>query len=225
MNKKILHVQNINGDNMLTRIMFRSVFFYFVIIIAYKIMGKRELGELSLIDFVVSTVLSQMIAISIENYKDHLSYTLVPLLIIVSLQVLLSKITLKNKKIRDFIDGKESLIINKGVLNIKEMIKQRYSLDDLLTQLRDKEIRTIEEVDYAILETGGKLSVFKKDDKDKKVFPLPLIIDGKIEKDNLNYINKNENWLLSILEEKRVSKEEVFYSFLKNNDVFIIKKN
>ena len=190
---------------MLFRIMFRTVFFYFIIIFAYKLMGKRELGELSLIDFVISTVLSQMIAISIENYKDPLIYTLVPLIILVLLQILLAIITLKNKKIRNFIDGKESLIINKGVLNIKEMIKQRYSLDDLLTQLRDKDIRSIDEVEYAILETGGKLSVFKKDDNNKKIFPLPLIVDGSIELDNLNYINKDEEWLNKILEEKKIT--------------------
>lgn len=210
---------------MIFRIMFRSVFFYFTIIFAYKLMGKRELGELSLIDFVISTVLSQMIAISIENYKDPLIYTLVPLLILVFLQVILAFVSLKNKKFRDFMDGKESVIINKGILNIKEMIKQRYSLDDLLTQLRDKGIRSIDEIDYAILETGGRLSVFKNDDKDKKVFPLPLIIDGDIETDNLNYINKDETWLIDILKEKKVELNNVFYSFLKGNDVFIIKKN
>ncbi len=212
-------------NNMLLRIIFRTIFFYFVIIFAYKLMGKRELGELSLIDFVISTVLSQMIAISIENYKDPLLYTLVPLLLLVLLQILLAIITLKNKKIRTFIDGKESLIINKGILNIKEMIKQRYSLDDLLTQLRDKDIRSIDEVDYAILETGGKLSVFKKSDKDKKVFPLPLIVDGEIEYDNLYYINKEEGWLKNILNEKKTKLEDVFYSFLKDDDIFIIKKD
>ena len=209
---------------MLLRIMFRTVFFYFIIIISYKIMGKRELGELSLIDFVISTIMSQMIAISIENYKDPIIYTLIPLVILVFLQVSLSIVTLRNKKIRDVIDGKESLIINKGVLNINEMIKQRYSLDDLLSQLRDKNIRTVEEVDYAILETGGKLSVFKKNDKDNYIFPLPLIIDGNIEIDNLKYINKNKEWLISILNEKKIDLKKVFYSFIKSNEVFIIKK-
>ena len=196
-----------------------------MIIFAYKIMGKRELGELSLVDFVISTILSQMIAISIENYKEPLLYTLSPLIVLVLLQVLLAKISLKSKRIRNFLDGKESLIINKGILNIKEMVKQRYSLDDLLTQLRDKSVRSIDEVDYAILETGGKLSVFKKDDKDKNLFPLPLILDGNIEYNNLNYINKDEYWLMDILKEKNTKLENVFYSFLKGNDVFIIKKN
>lgn len=209
---------------MLLRIMFRSVFFYFLIVLSYKLMGKRELGELGIIDFVISTVLSQMIAISIENYKDPLLYTVVPLIILVFLQVILSIISLHNKKFRDFMDGRESVIINKGILNIKEMIKQRYTLDDLLTQLRDKEIRSIEEVDYAILETGGKLSVFKKD-QNKNVFPLPLILDGDIEKETLKIINKDEKWLYKILDEKKTKLEDVFYSFLKGNDLFIIKKN
>lgn len=210
---------------MIYRIMFRSVFFYFIIVVAYKLMGKRELGELSIVDFVVSTILSQMIAISIENYKDPILYTLVPLIIIVILQITLSYITLKNKKIRNFMDGKESIIINNGVLDIKEMIKQRYSLDDLLSQLRDKNIRSIEEVDYAILENSGKLSIFKKNDKSIDTFPLPLILDGNIEYDNLKIIKKDKNWLLDILKEKNTKLENVFYSFLKSNEVFIIKKN
>ena len=105
------------------------------------------------------------------------------------------------------------------------MIKQRYSLDDLLSQLRDKQIRTIEEVDYAILETGGKLSVFVKDDKDKKVFPLPLIVDGSIEEDNLKMINKDKKWMIDELFKKKVNLDNVFYAFYKDKDVFVIKKN
>ena len=210
---------------MLTKILFRAVFFYVMIVFAYKFMGKRELGELSLVDFVISTVLSQIIAISIENYKEPLLFTLAPLIVLVLLQVFLAYLSLKNKKIRTFLDGTESLIINKGKLNKNEMKKQRYSLDDLLSQLRDKDIRTIDEVDYAVLETGGKLSVFKKDDKERTVFPLPLILDGEIEYKNLEYINKDEYWLLDILKEKKTDLEDVFYSFLRGRDVFIIKKN
>ena len=196
-----------------------------MIVFSYKFMGKRELGELGLVDFVVSTVLSQIIAISIENYKEPLLFTLAPLILLVLLQVFLAYLSLKNKKIRTFLDGKESLLINKGKINKQEMKKQRYSLDDLLTQLRDKDIRSIDEVDYAILETGGKLSVFKKDDKERTVFPLPLIVDGEIEYKNLGYIRKDDLWLLDILKEKNTKLEDVFYSFLKGNDVFIIKKN
>ena len=81
---------------------------------------------------------------------------------LVLLQIILAKISLKNNKIRNLFDGKPSIIINRGKVNFKEMVKQRYNLDDLLTQLREKQIRSIEEVDYAILETSGRLSVFIK---------------------------------------------------------------
>ena len=137
---------------MLLRIMFRTTFFYFFIIFAYKLMGKREVGELDIIDFVMSMLLSQIIAISIENYKEPFLYAFVPIGLLILLQIILSFISLKSFNFRKFFNGKESVVINKGILNIKEMIKQRYTLNDLLLQLRDSNIRTIEEVDYAILE-------------------------------------------------------------------------
>ena len=210
---------------MIFRIMFRTTFFYFFIMFSYKLMGKREIGELDIIDFVMSMLLSQIIAISIENYKEPFLYAFIPIVLLIFLQVILSLISLKSFKFRKLFNGKESVIINKGILNIKEMIKQRYTLNDLLLQLRDNDIRTIEEVDYAILENNGKLSVFKKDDKDKDVFPLPLIVDGYIEESNLKYINKDKNWLLNILFEKRYNLKEIFYAFYKNKNVFFIKKN
>ena len=211
--------------NLIFRIMFRTTFFYFFILICYKIMGKKEIGELDIIDFVVSLLLSQIIAISIENYKEPFLYAFIPIVILVVLQMLLSFISLKNFKIRKKLDGKESVIINKGILNIKEMIKQRYTLNDLLLQLRDQSIRTIEEVDYAVLENNGKLSVFKKDDKDNNIFPLPLIVDGNIEENNLLLINKSKRWLDNVLIEKKMNLKDVFYAFYKNKNVYFIKKN
>lgn len=210
---------------MLLRIMFRTTFFYFFIIFAYKLMGKREVGELDIIDFVMSMLLSQIIAISIENYKEPFLYAFVPIGLLILLQIILSFISLKSFNFRKFFNGKESVVINKGILNIKEMIKQRYTLNDLLLQLRDSNIRTIEEVDYAILENNGKLSVFKKDDKDKDTFPLPLIVDGHIEDSNLKLINRDRAWLLDILVQKKYDLDDIFYAFYKSKNVFFIKRN
>ena len=210
---------------MLFRIMFRTTFFYFFIIFAYKLMGKREVGELDIIDFVMSMLLSQIIAISIENYKEPFLYAFVPIGLLILLQIILSFISLKSFKFRKLFNGKESVVINKGILNIKEMIKQRYTLNDLLLQLRDSNIRTIEEVDYAILENNGKLSVFKKDDKDKDTFPLPLIVDGHIEDSNLKLINRDRAWLLDILIQKKYDLDDIFYAFYKSKNVFFIKRN
>lgn len=210
---------------MLAKILFRTVLFYILLIFAYKIMGKRELGELGIFDFAISILISQLIAISIENYKDPILFTLLPLVTLILLQVIISIVSLKNKKFRDFVDGTESVIISKGKIIYREMEKQRYSLSDLLLQLRDKQIRSLEEVDYAILENSGKLSIFTKDDKDKNVFPLPLIVDGKIEERNLKYINKDTVWLNSVLKNKKIDLLNVFYSFYKSGEVYIIKKD
>lgn len=225
MNKILFLNHNINGDYMLFRIMFRTTFFYFFIIFAYKLMGKREVGELDIIDFVMSMLLSQIIAISIENYKEPFLYAFVPIGLLIMLQIILSFVSLKSFKFRKLFNGKESVLINRGILNIKEMIKQRYTLNDLLLQLRDNNIRSIEEVDYAILENNGKLSVFKKDDKDNTIFPLPLVVDGHIEDSNLILINKDRNWLLNILNNKKYNLKDIFYAFYKGNNVFFVKRN
>ena len=210
---------------MLLRVFYRTIFFYFLVVIAYKIMGKREVGELSVFDFIVSMLISQLIAISIENYKDSILFVIVPLITLVFFQVVIAKISLKSNKFRNLVDGKQSVIISKGKLNFNEMIKQKYNLNDLLLQLREKQIRSIEEVDYAILENNGKLSIFIKQDKDKKVFPLPIILDGIIQKENLIYINKDEKWVNDVLNKKKIKLSDVFYSFYKNDEIYIIKKD
>lgn len=208
---------------MLLRIIFRTFFFYFVVALAYRVMGKRELGELSIFDFVISILISQIIAIGIENYKSPLLYVFIPIVILVILQILLAYLALKSQKLRNTFDGSESVIINNGKLNFKEMIKQRYNLNDLLVQLREKSIKTIEEVDYAILETNGKLSIFSKKEKNS-IFPLPIILDGKIETNNLKIINKNISWINKVLKNKNVSLNDIFYAFYDKNELYILKK-
>ena len=166
-------------------------------------------------------LISQLIAISIENYKDPIYFVLVPACILVLFQIIFAKLSLKSNKFRDILDGKESVIISNGKLNFSEMTKQKYNLNDLLLQLRDKGVRAIEEVEYAILETNGKLSVFKKNDENNNIFPLPLILDGVIEEKNLKYINKNRKWLKSIIKTKNIDINNVFYAFYRDGEIYI----
>ena len=208
---------------MIWTIIFRTVLFYFLVVIAYKIMGKREVGELGVFDFIISMLISQLIAICIENYKDPIWFVIVPTLILVLFQIVFSFLSLKSNKFRDILDGKESVIISNGKLNFSEMKKQKYNLNDLLLQLRDKGIRTIEEVDYAILETNGKLSVFQKQDDNNNVFPLPLVLDGIIEENNLKFINKTRKWLNNELNKKKINLDNIFYAFYKDDDIYVIK--
>ena len=203
--------------------LFRCLVFYVVIAISYRIMGKREIGEFSIMDFIVSIFLAQLASISIENLEDNIFISMGPILFLVLIQLVLAKISYKNSKIRNILDGDVSVIINRGKINFEEMLKQRYNLDDLLSQLRDKEIKSIEEVDYAILETSGKLSVFKKSDDKNSVYPLPVIIDGVVQEDVLMQIKKDKDWLDKMIRKEGYELEDIFYGFYRKNNLYLIK--
>ena len=159
-------------------VVFKTLFIYVLVAMIFRVMGKREVGQLGTFDLVVFILIAELVALALEH-KDGFLINLVPVIILVLLQIIIAKVSLKSVKFRNFVDGKPVIIIKKGIVNFKNMVEQRYTLDDLLLQLREKDVRSLDEVDYAILETNGKLSVFKKDDKDKKTYPLPIILDGK----------------------------------------------
>ena len=201
---------------------FRTFLFYFLIVFVYRVMGKREVGQLGIIDLIVSVLIAELVAISLEDTTKSVWLVIVPILLLVICQIGMSFLSLKRKSIRNIFDGKPSVIINHGKINIKEMLKQRYNLDDLLTQLREQSIKSINEVEYAILETSGKLSIFKKETSKKEAYPLPIIIEGKIEYDTLKLLDKDISWLKEHL---NVDLKDIFYGFYKNNSIYIIKNS
>lgn len=203
-------------------VVLRTIFFYFLILLCYRIMGKREIGQLQISDLTISILIAELVAISIENHNDKMALTILPIIVLVFFEVLSSYIGLKCNSVRALMDGKPSLIINKGKLNIKEMIKQRYTLDDLLLQLRQNNISNIKDVNYAILENNGKLSIFKKNDKIDS--PLPIIIDGVINIDVLVNINKSESWLKECLDNQNMRLKDVLYAFYNKKVLYVIKK-
>lgn len=205
-------------------IFFRTVFFYFFIILIYRIMGKREVGQLGIIDLIVSILMAELAMISIEGYDKSILYSILPIMTLTVLQTILAYFSIKKPKFRNFLDGNPSIIIKEGHINYKEMLKQRYSLDDLLVQIRDKGFKSLEEVEYAILENNGCLSVFGYANKNR-CLPLPIILDGKIQKDTLKYLNKDEGWIDNILMKKDVKLENIFYAFYKDKNIFIIKQS
>jgi uncharacterized membrane protein YcaP (DUF421 family) len=108
------------------------------------------------------------------------------------------------------------------------MIKQKYNLDDLLVQLREKGYRNIEEVEYAILENNGTLSVFEYKQNQlikKSPFPMPIILDGKIQYETLREIDKDDSYIYKLLDKKKIDLNEIFYAFYKDTNLFVIKYN
>lgn len=215
-----------NGDIMdLLTVLFRTIFFYFFVLISYRIMGKREIGQLGVIDLIVSILIAELVAISIEEYSSSMMMTIIPITVLVILEILFAFISIKSQKFRTIFDGKPSLIIANGKINYKEMVKQRYSLDDLLIGLRQKEIKDIDSVEYAFLEPNGELSVFKYNFfKFKTAYPLALILDGELQKDVLRHIHKSEVWLKGELNKNNLNIKDIFYAFYKGKKIYIIKK-
>lgn len=207
-------------------VIFRTLFFYFFITLAYRIMGKREIGQLGIIDLIVSILIAELVAISIENIKDSIFLTILPISLLVLLELILAYISVKSRTFRTLFGGKPSLIIVNGKINYHEMVKQRYSMDDLLLSLRQKEIRNVEEVEYAFLEPNGKLSIFKYNFfKLKTAYPMPLIVDGNVQDKALKYIHKSKIWLEMELTKKNLKIKDVFYAFYRKNKIYIVKRN
>ena len=206
---------------MYLNIAIKTIVLYIFIIISYRIMGKKEVGKLSIIDLIVSILIAELAAISIEEANRSILTSIIPIIILVIIQVFVSYISLKSVKLRKIIDGNPTVIIKDGKLNFKEMSKLRYTLDDLIAQLREQGIKSIEEVNYAVLENNGKLSVFET----SKDYPLPIIIDGSIDYKVLKDMNKGKEWIDKILCDNNISLDDVFYAFYTNKKTYIIKKS
>lgn len=206
-------------------ILARTIILYALIILIFRAMGKREIGELSILDLVVYIMIAEMAVLGIEKPRQNLFETIVPMLFLMTIQIIFAYISLKSKKFRDIVEGKPIVIINNGRIDEEEMRKQRYNFDDLLLQLREKNVKNIADVEFAILETSGKLSVFEKDNKNGGI-TVPLIIDGVIQEKNLERIKKNQLWLRQEL--RKLGYKEVknisFCSY-QNGEFFIDTKD
>ncbi|WP_342432432.1 DUF421 domain-containing protein [Neobacillus sp. FSL H8-0543] len=178
----------------------RTLLYYVLILIIFRLMGKREIGELSILDLVVFIMIGEMAIIGIESPDKPVLETAIPMVLLMFIQITLAIVSLKSKKFRDLVDGKPTVIINKGKIDEDAMRKQRYNFDDLMTQLREKDIRSIADVEFAILESSGSLSVIEKQNNSNGDpidgdITIPLIVDGSIEEENLRRINKTNLWL------------------------------
>ncbi|MET1174057.1 DUF421 domain-containing protein [Paenibacillus amylolyticus] len=244
---------------------FRTILMYFLVYCAMRVMGKREIGKLSMFDLVVSIMLAEMAAFVIEDIDKPLSHGIAPMLTLIIVQIGMAFIGLKSRRLRLIIDGKPTVLISKGVLHRDEMRKQRYNLDDLLQQLREQNVDSIGEVDFAILETTGKLTVFPKDEntsngssssgsdsegvssgKSKteknqidgspnikfpnikyEGLPLPLIMDGKVQDQNLEIIQKTRFWLKNQIQQNGIMdfKDVFICSIDHNGKIYVSPKD
>jgi uncharacterized membrane protein YcaP (DUF421 family) len=192
-----------------TEMFFRTLFIYFFILMVMRLMGKREIGKLSVFDLVVSIMIADLAVISIENGDRPLVHGILPIVTLMVTQIGLSYLSLKNRFIRHLVDGKPAVLIKNGRIQEKEMARNRYNLDDLMAQLREKNINNVADVEFAILETSGKLSVFPKEEKkavskedlfppqeiEPAKMPVYLIVEGRVLEEGLRRIGRDRRWL------------------------------
>ena len=188
-------------------ILVRTVVIYVLLMITLRLMGRREIGQLDASDLVSTLLISELAAIPIDDPDIPLLNAVLPILFIFSFEVILS--TLKNKSTRlgRAIDGDACFIIYKGRILQKALKENRISLSELLSALRMQGAFDIEEVEYALLEQNGTISVLQKQEH-----PLahPLILDGEINEKALHAFGKTEEWLERELKKKNIKKEEIF---------------
>ena len=218
-------------------IVFRTIIIYFALLIFMRIMGKREIGQLSLFDFVVSIVIAELAAIPMESQEIPIINGLLPIAILAILQITLSFLCLKSNKFRKIIYGQANILIANGKLNKKEMRKARYNIDDLLTQLREKDVFNMADVEYAVLETSGQLSVSLKPQKrpltpadldirtEYEGMPIVLIDDKEINFEGLRDKGLTKEWLEVELKKRYInSLDDVFFASLNaNGEIYIVE--
>jgi len=224
-------------------LLIRTTVIYFVVFLIMRFMGKREIGKLSVLDLVISVMVAEIAVIVIEDTERSMWDGIVPMVMLLLIQVSTAMISMNNRKMRLLFDGKPSVIIAKGKINKEIMRKQRYNLDDLMLQLRENKITSVADVEFAILETSGKLSVIPKDRAEEseadseleteapdinveksshtpipkgreklippgfryEILPIPLIMDGKVQDENLDKIEKTRFWLKNVLQDQKVN--------------------
>ncbi|WP_418792009.1 YetF domain-containing protein [Phosphitispora sp. TUW77] len=188
-------------------ILVRTLILYIFVVIALRIMGKRQIGQLQPFELVVTLMLSELAAIPMESPGIPLINGITPILTLIAAQVILSYISLKSDRARAVICGTPSVLIENGKIVESELKRLRYNLSDLLEQLRAKDVPNISDVEFAILETSGQLSVIEKSQKRPVMpedlnlstkyegLPFTLIMDGQVLHKNLKKINLNIEWL------------------------------
>ena len=208
-------------------VIIRTLILYAATVLLLRVMGKRQIGQLQPYELVVIIMISELAAIPMQNTGIPLLSGLIPIFILVTAQVTLSYISLKSERARGVICGTPSIVIENSRIVEDELRRQRLNLNDLLEQLRLKNVSDISDVEYAILETSGQLSVILKSEKrpvepqDLKIspqyegLPITLVIDGQVIKENLKKVDLDVVWLQKELGKYGIKNvKDVFFASL-----------
>lgn len=218
-------------------VFFRAVLLYIIIVFSMRLMGKRQLGELQPSELVVTILMSNIATLPVEDINIPMIMGIVPIFTLVCLDVFLSHLTMKSRKLRRIFSGTPKIIISNGKIDQRVLKDLRFTADDLMESLRSVQIFDINEVQLAVVETTGKISVCQKKDfmpltvgdvkSDSKNFDPPQLIvdDGEIAYKALNFLGLEKKWLDMILEKEQISSKDIFIMTAdKDKNYTIIKR-
>ncbi len=200
----------------------RTLLLYTFIIIAMRMMGKRQISEMQTSELVITLLMSNIASIPMQDTEQSMLSGVIPIMVLLVCEILISYLMLKRSKVRRLICGKPVIVINNGIVDQKAMVQLRISTEDLFEQLRQKDIFDINDVAFAIVETNGMLSVMKKAESetvtvsdmklkaDKNELQVSVISDGEIAEASLRYCGMDRKELEKLLKKENVSLGDVF---------------
>ncbi len=202
------------GENIIT---------YLYLIVMLRVLGKKEMSRITLFDLIVFLLISELMTLSIGDDKISFFYSAFSVLVIVLVDKVFSCLTMKYKRLKRYVEGTPTYIIFHGEIDLKAMQKMNYSFEDLYHQVRQKNISTFSEIEFAILETDGQLSIITKSDN-KVLIPESVIIDGVINESLLLKVGKDKQWLFNQLKKQNISNyEEVMVCIIEKDSLYTKK--
>ena len=199
---------------------FRSIVLYIIVLIVMRLMGKREIGQLQPFELAISIMIADLATIPMTETGIPIFNGIIPILGLLLMHLIISMINLKSLRGREIICGKPSILIYRGKIDEKILKKERFTINELQEKLRSNNIVNLGDVEYAILETSGEVTVIQKPEKrgtipedfniqpDYEGIPYDLVIDGKVMNKNLKLLGKNYNWLKKQVEKFGIKPEE-----------------
>ena len=216
---------------------FRSIIIYVIVLVVMRLMGKREIGQMQPFELAISIMIADLATIPMADIGIPISNGIIPILGLLVMHLIISVINLKSSKIRELICGKPTILIYRGKIDEEKMKKERLTLNELEEKLRSNNAMNLGDVEYAVLETSGDISVIQKPNKrnttpedfnimpDYEGIPYNLVIDGKVMNDNLKRIGKNYEWLKKQTKKFNIMPEEALIVTINGKgDIFCQKK-
>jgi uncharacterized membrane protein YcaP (DUF421 family) len=204
-------------------VIIKTVIIYFFAMLIMRMMGKRQAGELQPFELIIAVMIAEVAATPMDSPGTPITYGIIPIVMLLVLHNGIAYLSLKSERLRAFFSGKPSIVIYKGVVVRHELKRLSYNLNDLIEQLRGKDVMNLADVHYAVLETNGNLSVMLKPEKraltpeDMQLSPsnpgfcYDIIIDGDLKSDNLKRLGFDETGLLKLLSQNHIKRvKDVF---------------